>query len=224
MFVGHIGVGLASKAVAPRTSLGWLVAAPLLLDLLWPIFLLLGWERVRIEPGVTVVTPLDFVSYPISHSLLGACGWAAAFGALYWLLRRDRKAAWVLAAGVVSHWVLDWLTHRPDLPLYPGGERYGLGAWDSLPLTLVLEGLFFGAGIILYARTTRPVTAAGRWAWLGYLAFLGFVYAANVFGPPPEQVEQIATAGLALWLLPLWAWWFDRGRTIRLGPGARPAA
>lgn len=215
MFVGHIGVGLASKAAAPKTSLGWLVAAPLALDLLWPIFLLLGWEQVRIEPGATRVTPLDFVSYPLSHSLVWACGWGVLLAAVFRWVGGGKKAAWVIAALVVSHWPLDWLMHRPDLPIVPGGATFGLGAWNSLPLTLALEALFFGGGIWLYVRTTRAETAVGRWAWLGFVAFLGAVYGANVLGPPPETPGQVAGVTLALWLLPAWAWWFDRGRGLR---------
>ncbi|MCP5117677.1 MAG: hypothetical protein GY953_43190, partial [bacterium] len=116
MFIGHFGVGLAAKRVAPRTSLGWLIAAPLLLDVLWPIFLLLGWESVRIDPEATAVAPFDFVSYPISHSLLAVAGWAGLAAVLYWKISRYRPGALAIAAGVISHWVLDLLVHRPDLP------------------------------------------------------------------------------------------------------------
>ncbi len=214
MFVGHFGVGLAAKRVAPRASLGWLIAAPLLLDLLWPIFLLAGWESVRIEPGITVVTPLDFVSYPISHSLLAASGWAVLLGGAYWAIRRYRRGALVIAAGVVSHWFLDWLVHRPDLPLYPGGPQFGLGLWNSVSATLALEALFFFGGVWLYARSTKPASPAGRWAWLAFVAFVTLVYAANLLGPPPEQVDQVAYVTLSLWLMPLWAWSFDRNRTV----------
>lgn len=208
MFLGHIGTGLAAKKAAPRVSLGWLVAAPVLLDMLWPIFLLLGWEQVRIDPGVTVVTPLDFVSYPISHSLAASLGWGVLLGGLYWLLRRERAAALLIGALVPSHWVLDWVVHRPDLPLVPGGAKYGLGLWNSLPATLAAEGLIFGLGVWLYLRTTRG-PKIGFWVFVGFLLF---VYAGNLFGPPPENARQIAYVGLALWLLPLWAWSFDRRR------------
>jgi hypothetical protein len=209
MFLGHIGVGLGAKRVAPRVSLGWLVAAPVLLDLLWPIFLLMGWESVRIDPGATVVTPFDFQSYPISHSLLTSIGWGVLLGGLYWMLRRDRGAALLIGSLVPSHWVLDWVVHRPDLPLYPGGARFGLGLWNSLPGTLVAEGLLFGAGVWLYASATR----GPRLGIAVFASFLIAAYAGNVFGPPPDTVRQVAYVTLALWLLPLWAWSFDRRRT-----------
>jgi membrane-bound metal-dependent hydrolase YbcI (DUF457 family) len=128
MFVGHFAVGFASKRLAPRTSLGVLMAAPLLLDILWPLFVALGVEHVRIEPGATVVSPLDLYDYPYSHSLAASLFWAALFAGLYYLIRRGRRTAWVIAAGVVSHWVLDFVSHRPDMPLFPGDStRLGFG-------------------------------------------------------------------------------------------------
>ena len=119
MFIGHFAVGLASKRAAPRASLGALVAAPFALDLLWPIFLVLGWERVRIDPGNTAFTPLAFDHYPWSHSLALAIVWALVFGAAYWALTRYAVGGMVVGTGVVSHWICDWITHRPDLPISP---------------------------------------------------------------------------------------------------------
>ena len=127
MFIGHFGVGFGAKAAAPRVSLGTLLLAAQFLDLLWPIFLLLGIESVRIDPGNTAVTPLDFVSYPLTHSLLTGVGWGGLLGGAYALHRRWLRGAVVVAATVVSHWVLDWVSHRPDLPLIPGGNKVGLG-------------------------------------------------------------------------------------------------
>src|SRR3954470_23167036 len=128
MFIGHFAVGFASKRAAPDTNLGILMLAPLFLDLLWPIFLLLGIESVRIDPGNTAVTPLDLHDYPWSHSLLMSLVWSALAGGAVWAAVRQFRPALVIAAGVFSHWVLDFVTHRPDMPLYPGSETYlGLG-------------------------------------------------------------------------------------------------
>src|SRR5688500_7330651 len=113
MFIGHMAVGLASKRLSPTTSLGWLMLAPLLADAVWPLFLWLGLESVRINPGDTAMTPLDLHDYPYSHSLLASLLWSAAAGGAFWLWKRDRRAALVIAAGVFSHWVLDFVTHRP---------------------------------------------------------------------------------------------------------------
>ena len=214
MFVAHFGIGLAAKKAAPRTSLGWLIAAPLLLDLLWPVFLLLGWEMVRIEPESTVVTPLDFISYPISHSLLFVVGWALLAAGIYWAINRYTRGALAIGAGVISHWFLDLLVHRPDLPLYPGGARVGLGLWNSVSATLVAEAAFFGAGVWLYTRTTTATSKSGQVSLWIFVAFLVLVYFANLLGPPPEGVEEVAYLTLAMWLLPFWAWSFDRRRIV----------
>ena len=128
MFIGHYAVALGAKKAAPRVSLGTLLLASQFIDLLWPIFLLLGLEHVRIAPGNTVFTPLDFYDYPISHSLLAVLGWSVGFGLVYYAVRRSGRNALILGAIVLSHWVLDFISHRPDLPLIPGMEtRVGLG-------------------------------------------------------------------------------------------------
>lgn len=215
MFIGHFGVGLGAKAIVPRVSLGSLFVAAQFIDLLWPTLLLLGIERVRIEPGATAVTPLAFEHYPVSHSLLAVLGWALLVACGHWLVRRNKRAALVMAALVLSHWLLDLLVHRPDLPLVPGSDIVvGLGLWSSLPLTLAVELPLFVVGARLYARATRPRDATGRWAFIGLLAFLLAIYAANLLGEPPPNVEAIAWLGHAQWLLVLWGYWIDRHRTV----------
>ena len=218
MFIGHFAVGLASKRVAPHASLGVLMAAPNLLDLLWPIFLLLGWEQVRIDPGNTAFTPLDFVSYPISHSLLTACVWGVLFALVYWTLTRYLRGAVVIACSVASHWVLDFVTHRPDLPLYPGGPRVGLGLWNSVPATIAIEAAMYVAGAWLYLSMTRARDRVGSYALLAFLTFGLLTYVANILGPPPPNAHAIAVVTLALWLVPFWAWWFDCHREVTLPP------
>lgn len=213
MFIGHFAVGFAAKRVAPRVSLGTLFLAAQFIDLLWPTFLLLGWERVRIEPGATAVTPLVFEHYPYTHSLLAVLGWAALLGGTHWLARRDRRSALLLAALVVSHWLLDLLVHRPDLPLWPGGTGVaGLQLWSSLPLTLALEVPLFAVGVWLYGRSTRAADAVGRWGLRGLVLFLLVIYAGNVLGSPPPSVAAIAWVGQLQWLLVLWGYWVDRHR------------
>ena len=223
MFVGHFGVGFAGKAAAPRASLGTLFVAAQFVDLLWPTLLLAGLERVEIRPGITRVTPLDFVSYPISHSLLAAIAWGLLFAGVYQLARRYAAGAATMLAAVVSHWLLDFLTHRPDLPLWPGSDtRAGLGLWDSLPATVAVELAIFGAGVALYLRTTKAVDRVGSIALWSLVGFLLVIYAANLLGPPPPAVGLIAWAGHAQWLLVAWAYWVDRHRT--LSGGSAPAA
>ncbi len=213
MFIGHFAVGFAAKKFAPRTSLALLLAAPLLADVLWPVFVLLGWEQVRIDPGNTRFTPLDFVSYPWSHSLLMLGLWATVFGAVYFTITRYWPGAIAIWIGVVSHWVLDWVTHRPDLPLYPGGARYGLGLWNSIAGTIAVETWMLAVGVWMYVRATQAKDRIGRYAFLAYVVLLVAIYFADAFSPPPGSVNQIAWAGVAaaVILIP-WAWWFDRHR------------
>ncbi len=216
MFIGHFAVGFASKRAAPRASLGVLMAAPLFLDLLWPIFLIAGVESVRIEPGNTAVTPLDLHDYPWSHSLATSLAWSAVFAAAFWAATRYARGAVVLAVGVFSHFVLDFVTHRPDMPLYPGSPiSVGLGLWNSRPATLAVELALFVVGVAIYARTTRAINRRGAVALWTLVGFLLLFYAANMFGPPPPSVDVIKYGGLTGWLFVPWAWWIDRNRVTR---------
>lgn len=213
MFIGHFGVALAAKRVAPKVSLGTLFLSAQFVDLLWPVLLLLGLEHVRIDPGNTVFTPLDFYDYPITHSMLTAIGWSIAFGLTYLVTRKDRDAALVIGLLVFSHWLLDALTHRPDLPLAPGSDTFvGLGLWNSYFWTIVVELSLFLGGAILYVRAARMQTGGQRRNFWILASFLLVVWVANMLGPPPPSESAIGYAGLALWLLIPWAYWVDRKR------------
>lgn len=213
MFIGHFGIGFAAKSLSPQVSLGPLFLAAQFIDLLWPTLLLLGLERVQIEPGATAVTPLAFEHYPISHSLAAVLGWAVLVGGAYLLLRRERIAALVLGLLVLSHWGLDAIVHRPDLPLYPGSATLiGMHAWSSLPLTLALELPLFALGVWLYSRATAPKDAVGRWGFIALVVFLLLVHGGNLFGPPPPSTTAIAWVGQLQWLLVLWGYWIDKHR------------
>jgi len=213
MFVGHYAVALATRPSARRAPLWVLILAVQWPDLLWPILLLAGVEQVRIDPGNTVVTPLDFVRYPISHSLLLDLVWGALLAAIvHWRYRDPKSSLWVGAA-VVSHWVLDWITHRPDLPLWPGGPRVGLGLWGSVSGTLLVELSLLAIGVVLYVRGTRAVDRTGQWAFWSLLALLLAIYVSNLLGPPPPSEAALAWVSLSLWLLLPWAAWIDRHRT-----------
>jgi len=222
MFIGHFGVGFAAKAVAPRTSLGTLFLAAQFIDLLWPMFLLLGIERVRIDPHASAATPLDFVHYPFSHSLATVLGWALLIGGGYYAIRRYPRGAAVAAALVVSHWLLDAIVHPSDLPLYPGSEVFvGLGLWSSLIGTLAFELAIFAVGVSLYLKSTRALK--GRDFVLGLLiAVLLLIYVGNLFGSPPPNVMAIAWVGEAQWLLVLWGYWADRRRVPASGELLQP--
>jgi hypothetical protein len=212
MFIGHFALALAAKPVSPRTSLGTLFAAAQLADLVWPILLLLGVETVRVDPGNTAFTPLDFVSYPWTHSLLMALVWAAAFALAYFGRTRFARGAWVIGVLVFSHWALDFVTHRADLPLAPGAAKVGLGLWSSVPATVLVEGVLFAAGVLVYARNTRPRDRTGRLAFWALVVFLIAIYVSNIMGPPPPSARAVGIVTLSMWLFVPWGVWIDRHR------------
>jgi hypothetical protein len=214
MFLGHFGLGFATKKATPEVSLGTLFLACQFADLLWPTLLLLRIERVEIEPGATKMTPLDFVSYPYSHSLLMLCIWGVAFGVIYAAIRRSRlRAAVALALLVVSHWVLDVVMHRPDMPLTVSGSmKLGLGLWSSVGGTLAAELIVFLVGIVLYARSTVARDRVGSIGLWSLVLFMLVVYAAATFGPPPPTWTAVAWSAQAMWLLVVWGYWVDNHR------------
>lgn len=214
MFIGHFAVGFAAKRLVPRVSLAMLLFAALFADVLWPVLVLLGAESVRIVPGATRFTPLEFVSYPWSHSLLLLVGWGAVLGGAYRGIFGGRRTFVAIAALVVSHWVLDWITHAPDLPLYPGGPKYGLALWNSVAGTMMVEILLFAAGLWLYTRATAASDNIGRWAFISLAATLGIIYVADgLSSSPPPSVNAICVVAIAASVIfPLWAWWADRHR------------
>jgi hypothetical protein len=220
MFIGHFAVGFAAKKAAPKVSLGTLFLAAQFIDLLWPTLLLFGIERVEIDPGNTAFTPLNFVFYPVSHSLLMVFFWASAFSIAFMLIRRQFRGALVVGSLVVSHWILDLITHRADLPLVPGGLVFvGLGLWNSFAWALAVESVLFAVGVWMYARTTVARNRKGTWALWGLVVFLAVMHLVNAFGPPPPSVTAIAWAGHSMWLLVFWGYWIDRNRVPRTARG-----
>jgi hypothetical protein len=214
MLLGHYGLAFAAKRATPRTSLGTLVFAAQFLDELWPILLLLGVEHVRVVPGLMAASPLDFVSFPFSHSLATAILWGLLIGALHYARRRSARAAWIVGGLVVSHWILDVPMHRPDLPLWPGSTTFiGLGAWNSIPLTLLLDGGVFAIGLAIYVRGTRAIDRRGSWALWTMVAVLVAAFLSGFVSPPPPSARAIGIAALALWLFVPWSAWIDRHRT-----------
>lgn len=216
MFLGHYGVAFAARRASPRTSLGTLTFAAQFLDELWPILLLMGLEQVRIVPGLMAASSLDFVSYPISHSLVTAVGWAILIGLVYFAIRRDGRGAWVVAAAVSSHWLLDVPVHRPDLPLWPGSRvLVGAGIWNSVWLTAVLELGILAVGLVIYLRYTRSTDCIGRWGLGALVLLLVLIWVGGIFGPPPPNEHALAVTTLGIWLFVPWSYWVDRHRELR---------
>lgn len=213
MFIGHFGLGFAAKKADTKVSLGTFFLAAQFIDLIWPTLLILGLERVEIELGISKVTPLNFISYPISHSLLMVAIWGILFGVLYKVFRKNTKGAIILGLCVVSHWVLDLIVHIPDLPLYPGDSpKFGFGLWNSVAAAMILEFIIFFAGVFIYAKTTSAKNKKGTLGLWGLVLFFVLIQIANVFGPPPPSVTAIAWSGHLQWLFIIWAYWIDRNR------------
>lgn len=220
MLIGHFALGLAAKRIAPKTPLGLLMMAPFLLDLVFPFFVLLGWEQMRIlpeEPGFLI---LELVHLPYSHSLMGALGWAMLLALPYFLWRQEGRGALVLALLVLSHWVLDVLTHRPDMAVFvSGGPKLGLGLWHSLTATLLVEGALFALSVWLYVSATRATHRTGELALWGLLGLLVVSYLGFAFGPALPSGEAVAYLTLTSWVVPFWAQWIERHRAL-VAPGS----
>jgi hypothetical protein len=213
MLVGHLAVALGAKRAESRVPLGAAVAAAFGLDLLWPILLLLGVESVRVQPGDTAFTNLSFDSYPWSHSLLLATVWSVVAMTVTRRGYRSWRIGAVLGTLVLSHWILDFITHRPDLPLWPGGPVVGLGLWNSIAGTLLIEGSLIAGGVWLYVGSTASRDRTGRWALVALVAVTGVIWATQPWSRPPPSAIAVAWGALILWLLPPWAQWIETHRT-----------
>jgi hypothetical protein len=216
MFIGHYAVGLAAKKWAPKTPLGTLVAAAIWLDLVWPLFLMLDMEHFRIIPGITQMVPFDFYDYPLSHSLFMALAWSAFFGLAYLAVEKEPRGAWVVGGLVLSHWFLDLIVHRPDLPLFPvdsyGAQRYGWGLWNHQWVAIPLEITLFAAGLWLYQKSTRALDKVGGTGLWVFAAVLTVAFIANLKSIPPANPYIVSLMGFSQLLFVAWAYWIDDHR------------
>jgi hypothetical protein len=215
MFVGHYGPSFAIKAIRPAVPIWLLFIAVQLVDVAWAVLVILGIEKVRIVPGITASNPLDLYYMPYTHSLVAGVLWAVAASVLCKPrggVRNWPAAAWIGVA-VFSHWVLDWLVHRPDLPLYDDTMKVGLGLWNYPAIALALEALLLFGGMLMYLRRTSPINAVGRYGPPAFgilmLAIQGYVF----FGPPPTSPGAAAITALVSYVVfAAVAQWLDRQR------------
>lgn len=213
MVIGHFGVGFGAKKFAPKISLGTLFIAVQWADLLWPIMLLLGWEKITFNPG-NPNFPIDFVYYPITHSLLMGVVWGACFAALYWWVKKDLRSALILGFCVVSHWLLDLIVHAPDLPILPSdNNKVGLGLWNSPAATAIVEGLIFIIGLWLYLRATKAKNTTGKWSLWLLVILLVVNQVAGRLSPLPSSVQALGWAAQYQWIFVLLGYWVDHNRT-----------
>jgi membrane-bound metal-dependent hydrolase YbcI (DUF457 family) len=214
MLVGHLAVGFAAKRLEPKISLGTLVLAAMIADVLWCFFLLLGIEHVEFRPAMGAGNYLHATNIAMSHSLMMNAVWAALFATAYFLRRRYPRGALIIFLAVLSHWVLDWVSHRPDMPLAPGLRRYfGLGLWTSVPATMIVEGGFWLLAIIFYARVTHPRNRVGTYAFWSAVVLITLAWYNNIAGPPPRNPHTAPIASFVFFsLIIAWAYWMNRVR------------
>lgn len=217
MILGHYGLAFGVKRWAGDISLGVLVLAAQWADLLWPILVLTGVEEVAIEPGITAFNPLAFTYYPWSHSLLMGVVWGMVLGGLYYAWTRRARAAAIVGGLVPSHWILDLVVHRPDLPVWPGGPEVGFGLWNSVIGTLLVEFAILAIGVGLYLAATTARDRIGSWGTYILVALLVAVYLGASFGPTPTDSSSVAFGALALVLVVPIAYWIDEHRGPRPG-------
>jgi hypothetical protein len=216
MFIGHVATAFAAKKLDARPSLGTYLFAASVPDLLFSLLLLGAWETVAIAPGHTAMVPMAFPHYPYSHSLVGALIAGLLVGGVYWVRRRLARAAAILLGLVLGHWLLDVVSHVPDVPVGFAGPFVGLGLWRSVAATFAVEGLLFVLGATLYLRATRATDWIGRWAFGGFVGLLALAYFSGPFSAPPPSALAVAIVNnVGCWLLVVWAAWLDRHRERR---------
>jgi hypothetical protein len=216
MFVGHYGVSFATKKVDASIPLWVLFLAVQWLDVIWAPLVLLGIEKVRIVPGFTATNPLDLYYMPYTHSLVAALVWSAAAGGAYRLLSRaTARTSLLLGLAVFSHWILDFVVHRPDLPLYDNTAKVGLGLWNHPALAFGLEALLLFGGMVAFLRA-RPTH---RTAIITFGVVMLGIQAYVFFGPPPASPAAAASTALAAYGIFALLIWFLADRR----PSVRPA-
>lgn len=217
MFIGHFGLSLAAKKAAPKVSLGTLFFATQFVDIVWPLLLVLGVEKVAISPGHTETNSFDFIYYPYTHSLLMSIVWGAIVGGVYWLIKRDTRGSIIVGLGVLSHWFIDLIVHVADLPLTPFSDyKVGFGLWDHFIPALILEIAIFAAGIYIYTTLTRAKNRIGSWGLWGLIALLLVIHLVNTFGPTPPNSPMMVfiSSCILMTILISFAHWVDRNREV----------
>ncbi|MCB9061548.1 MAG: hypothetical protein H6622_08510 [Halobacteriovoraceae bacterium] len=212
MFIGHFAVGLGAKKLQPKINLAILFIACQFLDLIWPSLVLLGVEIVKVDHHATVVTPFDFIHYPYSHSLIMTAIYSIFFAIIVGWYMKDRLSGIISGTVVMSHWILDFITHRPDLPIGFSGEKYGLGLWNNLFFAFILESALFIASVLLY-NSMKDFSRNQKISFWIMVCLLYISYFANVFGPKPPvdlPASMIAGPALFMWIFVIWAYFIDR--------------
>lgn len=214
MFIGHFGLSLGAKKIAPQVSLGTMFIATQFVDILWPFFLITDVEQVAITPGYTRMNSFEFTHYPYTHSLLMGLVWGLVAGSIYFLIKKDVRGTIVIALGVASHWLLDLVVHVSDLPLTPFGEtKVGFGLWNHVAITLIIEGALFFTGLYLYLSVTKPKNKIGSRGLWSLVILLVLFTISGLFSPPPESLMAMFVSFNVLMMIIIGlAYWVDANR------------
>jgi len=191
--------------------------AAVVADLLFWIFVLLGVEHVRVQPGITTTNALDLYDISLSHSLLMDAVWAVLLGGVHFLRNRNAQGAWVVSIVVLSHWALDFVSHRPDMPLAPGMHTYlGLGLYNSRIGIFIIEGLLWVVGVVVYAHATRPKNRAGLLGFWIVALLLTLLWIGSLNGNPPSNLRAAGISSLIFFSCVVgWAYWMNRVRALK---------
>ncbi|KAA3633518.1 MAG: hypothetical protein DWP97_08970 [Calditrichaeota bacterium] len=207
MFIGHYGVGFALKKFDSILSLGWLFIAVQLVDIFWTILIFFGIERVEIVPGITEANPLDFVYYPFTHSLVAFIIWSLIVGLIVYFGKiksslSKKSLSLLLGFGVFSHFILDLLVHRPDIPLMGTDSiKLGIGLWNYSALAYILEMVIFIGGVFIYFKSKKQFIKSKKIGLYIFTILLLVINLANLYGPPPENTQMIAVVGFISYIL-----------------------
>ena len=220
MFVGHYGVAFAARGAEKRLPLWVYFLAVQWVDLVWAVLIYFGVEQVHIQPGVNPSGPLVFDYYPYTHSLAAGVAWAAIAFMGYRVLTRmkgSQRVAGFLALAVLSHWFLDLIVHQPDLPLYPGGLKVGLGLWNFPMIELAVELVLLAAGLIYYFKKSPELSKKRRIAMVVLCLFITAIQLAADFGPPPQSIKVMGVSGFVLYALFAAAAFWVEGKQAKPG-------
>jgi len=213
MFIGHFGLGLTAKKLDRYVSLGTYFLAAQFLDLLWPIFLILGWEKAEPIPNGPPLENLNFVSYPYSHSLFFAVVWGILFGIVFYARTKRKGTSFLLGFLVVSHWILDYITHVPDLPIAPWSDyKVGLRLWDHQVATIVIESIIFIGGIIIFLQSVHFKKRVPYVSFFIMMLLLAGIFISSFYSPPPPSMKVLGWVGLSQWIFIFWAFAIDRSK------------
>lgn len=210
MFIGHYSASFVAKAIAPRVPLWLLLAAAQLVDIVWGILILAGVEHASLDPSLAS-NPLVLHDMPYTHSLVATLAWSViAFLVAWKSIRLAAREALAVAAVVASHWFLDLIVHRADLPLLAGAPKLGLGLWNFPQLAYGLEVSLVVVTLWLCVKAI-PIRNDRRGVWYGFAAVLVAIQTMASFGPIPPTLSALVAAALALYLIiPFVGRWVER--------------